>query len=73
MFKKVFRRLTDKQKDIIVDVQQNEWRWITDHAKQRVFSTTCKKQVLVPGTHARIIPCSECCLVLANPRFKQAI
>ncbi|KAJ6612870.1 hypothetical protein B0H10DRAFT_1642815, partial [Mycena sp. CBHHK59/15] len=47
--------------------------WITDHAKQRIFSTTCKKQVLAPSADGQILPCSKCCAVLGNPRFKQAI
>ncbi|KAJ6621927.1 hypothetical protein B0H10DRAFT_1910305 [Mycena sp. CBHHK59/15] len=72
-FQKLFRKLTDRQKEIVSDTQRNEWKWITDHAKQRVFSTTCKKQVLAPSADGQILPCSECCAVLGNPRFKQAI
>ncbi|KAJ6548850.1 hypothetical protein B0H19DRAFT_1074654 [Mycena capillaripes] len=44
VFKKMFKRLSNKQKEMVADVQRHEWKWIKDHAKHHVFSTTCKKQ-----------------------------
>ncbi|KAJ7865909.1 hypothetical protein B0H14DRAFT_3595961 [Mycena olivaceomarginata] len=54
---KIFGLLTDEQKDLVVSAQRHEWKWITDHAKQRIFSTDCKKQVLAPRADGRLLPC----------------
>ncbi|KAF7324216.1 hypothetical protein MSAN_02534100 [Mycena sanguinolenta] len=73
MFDQEFKELSEEQKDMVVDTQRHEWKWIKDDAKQRVFSTACKKQVLAPGAEGRILPCSECSSVLQDSRFKRAI
>ncbi|KAJ6459147.1 hypothetical protein C8R47DRAFT_1028273 [Mycena vitilis] len=70
----LFRRLTGRDREDVVDTQRHERQWVNDHAKQRVFSTRCKKHVLAAGLDgSRTLPCSECSLILGNARFKQAI
>ncbi|KAJ6618077.1 hypothetical protein B0H10DRAFT_2379381 [Mycena sp. CBHHK59/15] len=69
-----FSGLKAKEQDVVADTQRHERQWINDHAKQRVFSTNCKKQVLAGGLDgSRVLPCSECSSILGNSRFKQAI
>ncbi|KAJ7659817.1 hypothetical protein DFH06DRAFT_1326842 [Mycena polygramma] len=70
----LFRRLDGADKEEVANTQRHERQWINDHAKQRVFSTCCKKQVLAAGLDgSRTLPCSECSLVLGNRRFKAAL
>ncbi|KAJ7101505.1 hypothetical protein B0H15DRAFT_769608 [Mycena belliarum] len=73
LFGKVFRRLKNEDKEQVANAQRHERVWVNDHGKQRVFHTSCKKQVLAAADGSRILPCSECSSVLSHPRFKQAI
>ncbi|KAJ7847919.1 hypothetical protein B0H14DRAFT_2270593, partial [Mycena olivaceomarginata] len=58
LFGRLFKRLKDQDKATVADTQRHEWKWVNDHPKQRVFSTTCKKEVLAAGTDgSRILPC----------------
>lgn len=71
-FRKKFRRLTRKQKDVVDDVQRLEHQWRNDHTNLRIFSTACKhwihKTESNPSSH-----CSECHSLLSNNQFKIAL
>ena len=71
-FRKKFRRLTKKQKNVVDDIQHLEHQWQNDHTNLCIFSTACKgwirKAESNPTSH-----CSECHLLLSNNQFKIAL
>ncbi|KAJ7691884.1 hypothetical protein B0H17DRAFT_1133424 [Mycena rosella] len=73
LFGKIFGCLNTRDKEILADTQRNERQWVNDHAKQRVFLTSCKKQVAANSVGSRILPCSEYSSVLGLIAFKKAI
>ena len=67
-FRKKFRRLTKKQKDVVDDIQHLEHKWRNDHTNLRVFSTTCKGWIHKTATD-QTSHCAECHSLLSNNQF----
>jgi hypothetical protein len=72
-FRKNFSRLGRKQKDIVTDIQMHEQQWRNDHANLCVFSTTCRRSVLVRTIDQDAPPCSDCQGLLRNNKFETAL
>ncbi|KAF9481696.1 hypothetical protein BDN70DRAFT_991713 [Pholiota conissans] len=71
--KKLFSALKQKkQRQRVLDTQAHEWKWKNDHGNLRVFSTSCQHNVLNTSP-SRLLPCSDCTLLLKNKVFKNAL
>jgi hypothetical protein len=68
-FRKKFRRLSKKEKDVVDDIQQLEHQWRNDHANLRIFATTCERWIEKDWTD-RLRHCKKCHLLLSNGKFK---
>ena len=71
-FNSLFRNLSKKQKDEVLDWQQQGHKWRNDHKRHRIFSMTCQRLVpdLAPN---RPLPCASCNKVLDSKQFKNAL
>jgi hypothetical protein len=73
LFRKLFSKLTKKaDRKKVLDTQINEWTWRNDHGNLRVFSTSCKCNV-VDSSPSRLRPCSECAFVLKSKLFRNCL
>lgn len=71
-FRKKFRRLTKKQKDVVDDIQHLEHQWRNDHANLRVFSTDCKRWIQKKPTEKNS-RCDNCQSLLSNNQFRTTL
>ncbi|KAF7972553.1 hypothetical protein HWV62_17764 [Athelia sp. TMB] len=72
-FKKMFRKLSSRRKEEVVDAQIHEYRWKNDHKRTRIYSTACAQDVFTLSEAERALPCSKCAELLRDNRFKQAL
>ncbi|KAK6966380.1 hypothetical protein R3P38DRAFT_2816382 [Favolaschia claudopus] len=70
-FKKPFIKLSSGRQEEVRDRQYHEQKWRNDHARLRVFSTSCDKTV--PARKPRTLPCPPCTSLLNNRAFKRAL
>jgi hypothetical protein len=73
MFQKTFSLLGGKEKKAVDDIQCHEHQWRNDHAKLRVFSTRCKRSMMVRSDSADSGSCTECQALLQNNKFTIAL
>lgn len=70
---KLFSRLGKKEKAKVLLIQANEHTWRNDHMNLRVFSTACRGEVPNGKNDKRSRPCTQCCTVLRDKRFRQVL
>ncbi|THH16648.1 hypothetical protein EUX98_g9269 [Antrodiella citrinella] len=73
-----FGELSEKKKEVVLDLQTNTRKWITDKERQRVYSTACSKEVQSPtasnsSSDPAPQPCLKCLEVLTSHEFKRAL
>ena len=68
---KTFSLLAQNQKKVVDDLQVHEQQWRNDHAKLRVFSTSCKRSTHIRNSNdSEPFPCTGCQALLNNNQFK---
>ncbi|KAF8207331.1 hypothetical protein K438DRAFT_1962263 [Mycena galopus ATCC 62051] len=70
-FQKAFSLLREKDQKEVRNVQYHEQKWRNDHAKLRIFSTACDKNV--PAATPRTLPCPPCAMLLSRKSLKRAL
>ena len=69
-FRKKFRRLSKKEKDVVDDIQQLEHQWWNDHANLRIFTTICERWIKMDLTnHLQHCKSAICYCPMANSRL----
>jgi hypothetical protein len=68
-YDKLFSKLGEKERDVVLDIQVHDWKWRNDHAKLRIFSTRCNKVSTEHKENQRPLPCSQCLALLSLRPF----
>lgn len=63
-YSKTYGNLSSQEKDVVIDLQQQEWTWNNDFQRVRLFSTKCLKQASGGGS-----ACQHCENLLKDRRL----
>ncbi|KAF7967018.1 hypothetical protein HWV62_36215, partial [Athelia sp. TMB] len=72
-FQKMFKKLTSRRKEEVIDAQVHEYRWKNDHKRTRIYSSACLQEVVTLSEAERALPCPKCTELLRDRHFKQAL
>lgn len=74
LFRKLFKKLSYRRKDEVLTKQMHEHKWRNDHQNDRVYSTSCLKNVmLLASDQSSPTPCLNCESLLQDYYFKKAL
>ncbi|KAK7448058.1 hypothetical protein VKT23_013815 [Stygiomarasmius scandens] len=72
-FEDSYRRLTEKEQQVVLDTQYHECSWRNDHKRLRVFFASCMRFSSGKAKGDRVSPCTSCLEVLKLKSFKKAL